>query len=137
MTDYTADIRGFSILSETWYGKHNLTSEEMQEEISLSLYSPEGDELGQFAIRWLKVGDGYAPRLDAFHDAWSALWRFADLLERLADLGDEGPAPSRVIALLKQLGVTDRTDRRPRNSNEVPVCRCCKQPLRQLTQDAP
>lgn len=131
MKDHTRCFRGFSVLSEAWYGKTALShNAEVSEEINIGMFHPHGGTTGEFGINWIKLGDSYSPRLEVFNDAWSALWKFTDLLERLSDLDSSRTQPFTVIAVLHQLGIKDLTDRRPRNSNEPPrLCRCCKQPI--------
>jgi hypothetical protein len=131
MKNHDGCIRGFTVLSQSWYGPANLRgSDEIQDEIMIGMYHPDGGTTGEFGIRWIKLGGKYSPRLEVFDDSWHALWQFADLLERLPDFDGEDPEPSRIMALLLQLGVKDLTDRRPRDTTkELPLCRCCKQPI--------
>ena len=91
-----------------------------EKEILIGMYCPDGGSSGEFAIRWKKVGSYYAARLEVFQDAWSALWLFADLLERLPHFDSERPETSHVITLLKQLGITDRTHQRAEGPQDVP-----------------
>ena len=105
-------IRGFTILSEAWYGPANLPARnDVKEQIMIGMYHPEGGTSGEFAIRWIMLSGKLTPRLEVFNDAWHALWQFADLLERLPDFDSQDAEPSRIIKLLKDLGCKDLTER--------------------------
>jgi hypothetical protein len=129
MSKHDDGFRGFSVLSEAWYGKYTLArNDDVSEEIMLGIYHPEGGTTGEFAIRWMKVGERFTPRLEVFHDAWDAMWRFADVLEGLASMDGQRPKPDRVTHLLRTLGIKDRTDRSDVQM-PPPLCKCCRQPL--------
>lgn len=114
--------RGFVIASESWYfegaDKRIFEAKGWTEEITVGLYDKsDGGTSGEMAFRWHRLpGAAALPavRLDAYHDSWSALWSFRDLLECLAatDRDDvPGPTPKEFVELLKRLGFEDRTKR--------------------------
>lgn len=123
-------IRGFYVLSEAWYGKTLLrTKENVHEEIWIGLYHPAGGSPGEFVIRWTALGGKSTPCLEAYGSAWRALGQFKDLLRFLEYMHAEGQHPAVIVALLKQIGCKDLTERRDPKPGEVPVCHCCRQPL--------
>ncbi len=105
-------VRGFYVLSQSWYGRVNMAvSPDLIEEITIGMYHPEGGTTGEFAIRWAMLSGKPTPRLEAFDDAWHALTQFSDLLRWMASLDDENPSPQRVADALMALGVKDLTER--------------------------
>jgi hypothetical protein len=111
-------FRGFTIHSQTWYGKcthaHVPPSDRRQvEEIMIGMYHPDGGTSGEFGVRWLDIGTKLPePRLEVFSDGWSALvTQFGDLLARLARLDGESIQPDEFAAMLRELGIIDRTER--------------------------
>src|SRR6185437_2306319 len=94
--------------------------EGVTEEIMIGFYSHGGGTSGEFAIRWIELGGYSTPRLEVFSDAWEALSHFRDLLDALACLPQRAD-PQTVIEVLRQLGLTDLTQRvDPNGPRETP-----------------
>lgn len=119
--------RGFYVLSQAWYGNANMR--DTKEEIMMGIYHPDGGTTGEFAIRWIDLGGSdYAPRLEVFGDAWSALPLFHELLAWLPMLTKK-VEPLEVITALLAWGVTDKTPRDNPNKAPPTLCHLCKQPM--------
>ena len=101
--------RGFTQLSKAWYGPANLTNPKMLDSIMVGFYAPEGDTSGEFEIVWEKLSSGWAPRLNAFDDGWSALFNFGDMLESMADIDGKNVDPDEFASLLEELGIKNMT----------------------------
>lgn len=129
MNKHEGDYRGFYIHSESWYERTAQGGRNFDEEIMLGFYSPGGGTSGEFAIRWKKVGEHSAARLEVFHDAWEALSHFGDLLNELTTLDDTRPPPATVIEILRRLGIQDRTERVNPNPAKPAICTGCLRPL--------
>jgi hypothetical protein len=103
-------VRQFTISHQAWYaGVMNFKPG--QEEVMIGMYHPEGGTTGEFAIRWKNIGGKSSAQLQVFHDAWSALLQFSDVLEKLGTLDDTRPTVKEVVAVLKACGVVDATQR--------------------------
>lgn len=111
MTNKHAEcLRAFVIKSEAWYASL-LPPTDKLDEISIGMYHPGGGTTGEFAIRWHDLARRSVPRLEVFHDGWDALLQFRDVLDWLASVDGQCPTPQDVAAVLRSLGVQDRTDR--------------------------
>ena len=117
MHDHTGDIRAFTHTGASWYGPSSLRSDEL-DEIMVGFYASDGGTSGEFAIRWVKVGDKWSPRLEAFDDSWSALNHFTDLLALMAQHDSEDMTPETFCELLKECGIKDQTQRQ---RNGIPM----------------
>ena len=106
--------RGFTHLSASWYGKACLGHDEYVDQVMIGFYHHEGGTTGEFAIRWMSLSGNVTPRLEAFDDAWHALYEFRDVLARLAEHDGEDMPPEDVCALLVECGVEDMTQRQER-----------------------
>lgn len=109
MQDHTDCKRGFTQLSKAWYGKANLTSDDIQDEIMIGMYHPEGGTTGEFSITWKELAGEFTPVLKSFEDSWSALWIFKDVLEKLAELDSTNPTADQIATLLESLGIENMT----------------------------
>lgn len=111
-------IRGFSIHNEAWYANPTYSD---KNEIMIGIYYPEdGGTDGEFCICWhdLSYPSNFgrpprkhiAARMDVYGDAWKVLPQFQDFLDGLAKL-PSNVTPPEVHALLRNLGITDLTER--------------------------
>lgn len=103
--------RGFTHLSASWYGRSCLADGEYLDQVMIGFYHPEGGSAGEFAIRWTHLRNESTPRLEAFDDAWSALYEFRDVLAKLAEHDGENMTSEAVCSLLVSCGVEDMTQR--------------------------
>ena len=101
--------RQFMQLSRAWYGKESLKISDYVDEIMIGFYPKGGGTTGEFAIRWIIIGEHIVPQLQSFDDSWSALWEFRDLLEKLAEIDNKKTSPKEICNLLTGLGITDAT----------------------------
>ena len=111
MRDHKGDIRAFTHTGASWYGAAALTTDRCKDEIMVGFYCPDGGTSGEFAIRWVEVGDHFSPRLEAFDDSWSALSHFTDLLALMAQHDGENMTPEALCGLLMECGIKDQTQR--------------------------
>lgn len=109
MKNHDGDKRQFYHLSKAWYAAANLTNPDILDEITIGFFSPDGGTSGEFVIRWRKLGDSFAARLEAFDDSWDALSNFKDLIDKLAELDETNPTPDEIAALLVECGIEDAT----------------------------
>ena len=123
--------RGFTHLSAAWYGKACLADGEKVDEVMIGFYHPKGGTTGEFAIRWTHLGGKITPRLEAFDDAWHALYEFRDVLAKLAEHDSEDLPPADICALLVSCGVEDMTQRTERSNaiGEGPGAASCARSL--------
>lgn len=113
MKDHKGCTRGFHWFSQAFYARGGLSyREDTLDEFMIGMYDVVGGgTTGEFAIRWMKVGGNWTPRLEAFNDSWNALALFGDLLKGLSDLDCERPSPQVIYELLISLGIADLTRR--------------------------
>ena len=108
--------RGFTIRSETWYGKH-MNEPDTVDEIMVGMYHPDGGTTGEFSIFWTILGNKPKPCMKVFDDAWNALSRFSDLLAWMASVDGTNASPQETAEALRSIGVKDLTKRsNPRTS---------------------
>ena len=107
--NHNGDIRGFTQLSKAWYGKANLTTDDTLDRLNLGLYCPDGGTSGEFEIKWVGIGRGWTPILNAFDDGWSALYKFKDLLKIMASIDSDDITPDDFVKLLEKLGIKNMT----------------------------
>jgi hypothetical protein len=119
MKNHDGCNRGFTHLSEAWYGKACLANNDKVDELMIGFYHPDGGTTGEFAIRWTNLGGKITPRLEAFDDAWNALYEFRDVLAKLAEHDSEDMRPEAICALLVECGIEDMTQRLQRYNAEV------------------
>jgi hypothetical protein len=105
---HSGAVRGFHIYSEAWY---RINQAGRVDEIMVGMYHPEGGTSGEFAIEWTMLAGKPTPCLKAFGDSWSALLQFQDLLAWLATVDGQNPSPRLVSQKLRDLGVSDLTNR--------------------------
>ena len=112
------DERQFVLASECWHSKTTLATlgDDVKDEITLSLSSPDGGTSGEFNIRWEMVGGHWTPKINAYCDSWSVLREFSDVFEALADFDtgnfSKDPSPKQVCEALLKLGFRDATPRK-------------------------
>jgi hypothetical protein len=107
-------VRQFIILSEAWYAEASQTAHQRltgEDEITLGFYVPDDGSTGEFSIKWERLEGRLVPQLHAYHDAWSALANFADVLQKLEELDGTSPSVAAVATVLKECGVVDATNR--------------------------
>lgn len=109
MKDHSGCKRQFYHLSSAWYANAVLRDSKIVDEVMIGFYFSDGGGSGEFAVRWEMLGDKITPRLEVFDDAWSALWEFRDLLERLSEVDDEKITPSDLVKILIDLKIEDAT----------------------------
>lgn len=98
-------VRGFHSLNRAWYAKKDGLPEVM-----IGLYDPDGGTSGEFAIRWKNLDNRLVPQLQVFDDAWDALTKFKDLLDKLAEIDNTNIQEMELCNLLEDLGIEDLTD---------------------------
>jgi len=103
--------RRFYHLSQAWYGERLLKTLTVVDELSMGFYHADGSTTGEFRIQWERLDDEIIPRLVVYNDGWDALWRFRDVLEKLASLDGQNPTPNQVAGVLKSCDVKDATPR--------------------------
>lgn len=107
--------RGFHWLSQAWYNAPSLIGREFTDEINFGYFDPashSGGTTGEIMMRWYDLGSaGIAPRLEAFDDAWHALFTFQDVLAALAERDGKNITPKQFVELLTSLGFVDLTQR--------------------------
>jgi len=107
-------VRQFTILSESWYADASLKHAQRvngEDEINMGFYIPGDGSTGEFSIKWEPLSGRLVPQLQAFDDAWSALANFGDVLQKLEILDGTAPSVAEVVAVLKECGVVDATQR--------------------------
>lgn len=106
-------VRAFVHHNEAWYAHATLRPDTL-DEVMIGLYHKDGGTSGEFAIRWMPLGDNPmspAPRLEAFDDSWAALAKFPDLMAFLASVSGQNITPDAVCSALRNMGITDQTPR--------------------------
>lgn len=109
MKDHTGCKRGFTQLSKAWYADANLRGSDTIDEITMGFYHPEGGTTGEFSIKWKELAGKVPPRLEAFDDGWSALNKFRDVLDKMAEVDDDNITPNEMNKVLIDLGIEDMT----------------------------
>lgn len=120
-------LRQFIIHSQAWYGRSEsaaVNAKSGEDEILIGFYNPNGGTSGEFAIRWRPLSNRIVPYLHAFHDSWSALANFTDVIQGLAELDSTTPSVETVAQMLRACGVRDATEREaPRKAPDPQVTR--------------
>jgi hypothetical protein len=68
-----------------------------------------GGTYGEFAIRWVDIGNDLVPQLQAFDDSWDALSQMPELIESLKEIDNQNYSQSDFNELLLRLGYEDKT----------------------------
>jgi hypothetical protein len=102
--------RQFVVTGQAWYAEA-CKRPDIENEITIGLYHPEGGTTGEFSIKWTLLQGKNTPYLKAYNDSWSALQEFSDFLEALSKLDGTDPTEDEVIAVLLKCGVEDATER--------------------------
>ena len=108
---HAGDIRGYSLLSEAYYGKGILSMGVVVDEVTIGMYCPDGGTSGEFCVQWVVLCGKVTPQLTAFDDSWSALAMFSDVMAKMAKVDSDDISPKQFCALLDSCGVVDRTPR--------------------------
>ena len=66
-------------------------------EIGFGMFAEGDGASGEMAMEWIPLGGRLSPQLKCFHDGWSALSLFPDLIEKLGEL-DEDDSDGRPLA---------------------------------------
>lgn len=106
-------VRGFVVLSESWYSESYATND-IVDEISVGMYYPNDGTTGEFCIRWRRIAGNSVPRLEVYDDAWDALHRFGDMLAWMASQDGQNVSPQAFADALRSMGVEDLTRRKRR-----------------------
>ncbi|MFA7287452.1 MAG: hypothetical protein WC055_01085 [Melioribacteraceae bacterium] len=109
MKDHSDCKRQFIHLSRAYYGPSNLLHSDIIDEITMGFYHKDGGTTGEFSIKWIKLAGREVPKLCAFDDSWDALFKFKDVLRRMAELDDENPTPEEICMLLSSCSIEDVT----------------------------
>jgi hypothetical protein len=107
-------IRGFTILSQSWYANANLRSANFVDDVIFGLYDNDvkpGQTTGEMSIKWYELGGKIVPRLECFDDAWKTLSEFTDVITMLAAKDNQNITPDKVAEILLSRGFIDRTVR--------------------------
>lgn len=109
-------IRGFYLLSESWYAEANRLPGRI-DSLMIGFYRETGDggSAGEFEIEWTELTGKPVPRLQVYDDGWYALSHFRDLLDVMAELDNQNISPQNLCKILITLGMKDLTPR------EVPM----------------
>lgn len=112
MEDHGRNKRGFHQTGAAWYSKIlKARGDDVVDEVSIGLYSPDGGTTGEFLIQWIRLAGDYVPQLCAFGDSWDALRQCSDLIDKLAEHDNENMTPLALCALLQECGFEDLTQR--------------------------
>jgi hypothetical protein len=66
---------------------------------------------GEFSVVWTELGGKLTPQLRAYDDSWSALAKFRDLLDAMAEVDDQDITPAQFYEICMRLGIKDLTPR--------------------------
>lgn len=106
MTNHEGCVRGFHWFQKAWYRRNDPE----RREIMIGMYHPEGGTSGEMAIRWEYLSSRWIPQLQAYHDSWSALALFKDLIDELAKYDSQNPTEETIVEILRTLGFRDFTN---------------------------
>jgi hypothetical protein len=111
--DNTSAPKGFSWHSQTWYGPTQPIESGAVDMLNIGFYPIEGGTTGEFMIQWFESGfyNRNVPRLMAHSDGWQTLADMTELIQLLATIGKDFPAPQEVVDGLLALGFRDTTQR--------------------------
>ena len=106
MSKYKVHKRAYIRLSKLSYAKQILGS---TKRVMVGMCAPNGIMSNSFTFEWVELnGENYV-MLQAFEDAWSDLWLFNDLLEKMAKIDSNGIQETEFCQLLDSLGIMDVT----------------------------
>ena len=89
-----------------WYAENNKIR---NPEIMVGYHNPDLMIDGEFAIRWIDLGNEKSPRLEAFNDSWKVLSEMSELISALADIDSKRYSQRQMMDLLLSLGYEDHT----------------------------
>lgn len=93
--------RGYYRSSKAWYTGG--------EEVVFGHYSPEGGTTGEMKVKWVKLQDYTAPKLEVFNDSWKVLYAFPDVIKSMAEVDSQNITEEQFVAILDSLGFKDLT----------------------------
>lgn len=120
-------IRGFTILSEAWYGKANLAAPSrprLVDQVMFGVYyrAADGSSEGcdyECAMRWIDLSNGHqrpTPEFNAFSDSWAVFADEPTVFAFLAQSADPKQGKTFTVRdfcdLLESVGFVDLTDRK-------------------------
>ena len=103
-------MKSFICTNKAWYAKF-IVKKRAEQEILIEIESEEGEGFtGEFAIRWNELGRALCPRIEAFDDAWGALFKeVPELCDAFAKNNSKNLNEEQTIDILKELGYVDQT----------------------------
>lgn len=111
-------IRGFIILSQSWYADANLRGARYVDEVNFGMYAADedGGTTGEMSVKWYDLGGGIlndkpVPKLECFDDAWATLVMFSDVIAELGKVDNANITPDEFAEILKGCGFKDMTKR--------------------------
>jgi hypothetical protein len=126
--NHEGDVRQYTHLEEAWYAKSSLEGRDFVDEVMFGFYSPDGGTSGEMGMRWINLGTKwrrghevphFAPQLQCFSDAWSALAQFKDVIDALAEVDGEDITPGQFCEILDRCGFIDATPRDEKKRKQV------------------
>lgn len=113
--DHAGNLKAFSQLSRSHYGKHTLLYRPNEvDRFTIGMYSPCGRASGEFFIHFENIGGNIVARLECYSDAVSAMQCMPKLLSGLAQIGSLLTVEN-LYLLLIELGYKDQTKVEPSN----------------------
>jgi len=115
--------REFYWSNKAWYGRKNEANEIY---FGLYHYKKDGQKdgtSGEMRILWETQNKREVPQLQVFDDAWSALSRFHDVIDKLAEYDDRKITPEQFVQILKSCGFRDRTAYKEENTTPQKISR--------------
>lgn len=100
-------IKGFSILSKSWYGNNCLENSNYIDEITIGLYNKDESTKGECSIRWYNINNKPNVKLEMYYDSWYLLDEYKDLFSILSKCNNI--TVNEVIKILEDLNFTNIT----------------------------
>lgn len=106
-------IRGFTILSQSWYADVNLRDAKYVDDVTFGMYDDDedGGTTGEMSIKWYELNGKPVPKLECFDDAWKILVEFTDVITMLGMKDNQNITPDKVAEILISRGFKDMTKR--------------------------
>ena len=114
MKDHKGCIRGYYRYSKAYYAKP-----EDRISVMVGMYHPDGGTSGEFEFEWYYLSGSLCARLNSFEDSWSALSKFQDLLDIMADIDSECIQEPEFCEILDKLDIKDLTSYYPEHPSQV------------------
>lgn len=103
-------IKGFTLLSKSWYGEESLNNCDYVDSVHFGFYGSGGWTSGEMSVKWIKLNGNIVPELTIFSDAWSALSNFHELINLLGEHDSEDSTPKQFCEFLLKCGFIDMTE---------------------------